>query len=130
MPIKEIKDFLFENYYKWVVFSNENEIIHWNVLKKDLLVLANKLIEKIPDPRNIKEHYQLFIRKKNTNSVKQSEIITYQPKTFENPKIVDIKAVIIKHPQNLHKLSKTIRRLKKIGSNNSLYSDTKKVEFF
>ena len=113
MTIKEIKDFLFENYYKWVVFSNENEIIHWNVLKKDLLVLANKLIEKIPDPCNIKEHYQLFIRKKNTKSVKQSQIITYQPKTFENPKIVNIKAVITKHPQNLHKLSKTIRQAEK-----------------
>ena len=24
----------------------------------------NKLIEKIPNPRNTKEHYQLFIRKK------------------------------------------------------------------
>ena len=45
--------------------------------KKDLLV--NKLIYKIPDPRNAKEHYQSFIRKKNTNSVKKSEIITYQP---------------------------------------------------
>ena len=73
-------------------------------------MLANKLIEKIPDPRNIREHYQLFIRKKNTKSVKQSEIITYQPKTFENPNIVDIKAVITKHPQNLHNLSKTIRQ--------------------
>ena len=28
--------------------------------KKDLLLLANKLIENIPDPRNAKEHYQLF----------------------------------------------------------------------
>ena len=50
-------------------------------LKKDLLLLPNKLIEKIPDPRNAKEHYQSFIRKKNRKSVKQSEIITYQPKT-------------------------------------------------
>ena len=25
--------------------------------KKDLLLLANKLIEKVPDPRNAKEHY-------------------------------------------------------------------------
>ena len=53
--------------------------------QKNLLLLANKLIEKIPDPRNAKEHYQSFIRKKATKSVKQSEIITYQPKTFENP---------------------------------------------
>ena len=34
--------------------------------KKDLLLLANKLIEKIPDSRNAKEHYQSLLRKKNT----------------------------------------------------------------
>ena len=64
--------------------------------KKDQLLLANKLIEKkIPDSCNAKEHYQSFIRKKNTKPVKQSEIITHYPKTFENPNIVDIKSVII-----------------------------------
>ena len=50
--------------------------------KKDLLLLGIKLIEKIPDPCNAKEHYQSFIKKKKkkntTKSVKQSEIITYQ----------------------------------------------------
>ena len=64
-----------------------------------MLFLANKLIEKIPDPRNAKEHYQSFIRKKNAKSVQQSEIITYQPKIFENTNIVDIKSVITKHPK-------------------------------
>ena len=42
--------------------------------KKDLFLLANKLIEKIPDPHNDKELsiiYQSFIRKKNTKSVKR-----------------------------------------------------------
>ena len=33
--------------------------------KKYLLLFANKLIEKIPDPLNATEHYQSFIRKKN-----------------------------------------------------------------
>ena len=33
--------------------------------KKYLLLLANKLIEKIPDPCNATEHYQSFIRKEN-----------------------------------------------------------------
>ena len=69
-----------------------------------MLLLPNKLIEKIPDPRNAKEHYQSFIRKKNRKSVKQSEIITYQPKTFENPSIVNIKSVIIQHPKTSYKL--------------------------
>ena len=70
-------------------------------------MLANKLIRKIPDPRNAKEHYQLFIRKKNITSLKQSKIISYQPNTFENQNIVDIKSVIIEHPKTSHKLSKT-----------------------
>ena len=66
--------------------------------KNDLLLLANKLIVQIPDPRNANEHYQSFLRKKNAKSIKHSEIITYQPKTFENPDIVDIKSVIIEYP--------------------------------
>ena len=79
-----------------------------------MLLLANKLIEKIPDPRNAKERYQSLIKKKNRKSVKQSEIITYQPKTFENPNIVDIKSVIIEHPKTSHKLSKSIRQAEKV----------------
>ena len=71
---------------------------------KDLLWLGNKLIEKIPDPCNAKEHFQSFLRKKNRKSVKQSEISTYQPKTFENPNIVNIKSVITEHQHiKLHK---------------------------
>ena len=41
--------------------------------KKDLLLLANKLIEKIPDTVNAKEHYQSFIRKKNNKLVKKTK---------------------------------------------------------
>ena len=43
--------------------------------------LQTKLLDKIPDPRNGKEHYQSFIRKKqqhNTISVKQPEILIDQ----------------------------------------------------
>ena len=92
-------------------------------------MLENKLIEKIPDPRNAKEHYQSFISKKDTKSVKQSKIITYQPKTFENPNIVDIKSVITEHPKTSHKLSKAIRQAKYVGSDNSLYGDKKSKTF-
>ena len=101
--------------------------------KKYLLLLANKLIEKIPDTRNAREHYQSFIRKKNTKSVKQSKIITYQPKTFENLNIVDIKSIITEHPKVSHKLSKTIKlkQAEKVNStNSSLYSDTENLENF
>ena len=90
------------------------------------MLLANKLIEKIPDPLNAKERYQSFIKKKNPKLVKQSEIITYQLKTSENSNILDIKSVITEHSKMPHKLSKT----NKVSPNSSLYSDTKTVKIF
>ena len=82
-----------------LVFLRETVTIQWNAWKrKDFLLLANKLIDKIPGPPNAKEHYQPFIRKKNSKWVKQLKVITYQPKTFENPNNVDIKSFITEHP--------------------------------
>ena len=95
-----------------------------HLTEKDLLSVANKLGRNIPDPRNATEHYQSLLIKKNRKSLKQSEIISYQPKTFENPNITDIKSVITEHPNTSHKLSKTIRQAEKVGSNSSVYSDT------
>ena len=58
----KIRDFIFENYYKRIEFSKENSSYSMKRLKeKDLLLLTNKLIEKILDHRNTKEHYQPFI---------------------------------------------------------------------
>ena len=94
------------------------------------MLLENKLIEKIPDPRNAKEHCESFLRKKNKKSVKQSEVITYQPKTFENPNIVDIKSVTTDRPKISLKLSKTIKNGEKVDSNSSSYSDKKIVKIF
>ena len=73
-------------------FLKKNSYYSMKRLKKDLLLFGNKLIEKVPDPRNAKEPYQSFIRKKNTKSVKQ-------PKTFENPNTVEIKSVVTEHPK-------------------------------
>ena len=97
--------------------------------KKDLLLLAKKLIEKMSHPHNAEKNHHSLIRKKPRKSVKQSEIITCQPISFENANIVNIKSVITKHPKTLHKLSKAIRQAEKVGSNSSLY-DTKKVKIF
>ena len=62
MSGNKIRDFIFENYYKRIGISKENSHYSMKHLKKkkkkDLLLLANKLIAKIPDPRNAKEHYQ------------------------------------------------------------------------
>ena len=53
MSFKIIRDFVFENYYKRIGFYKENSYYSIKRLKKkDLLLLAKKLIEKIPDPHN------------------------------------------------------------------------------
>ena len=70
MSVNEVRDFIFENYYKRTEFCKENSYYSMKCLKKkkDLLLLANKLIEKTSDPHNAKEHfihfnhYQSFIR--------------------------------------------------------------------
>ena len=56
-------------------------------------------------------------------------MITEQPKIFENPSIVAIKQLL----QSIQELPKTIRQVEivsQVGSNSSLYSDTKKVNLF
>ena len=90
---------------------------------------TQKLIKNIPDPRNSKKNYKSFIIKENRKSVDQSEISTYQRRTFRNPSIVDIKSIITKYIKTLHKLFKSVREAEKVGSNSSLHND-KKVKTF
>ena len=124
--LNEIRDFIFENYYKRIEFSKGNSYFSLKRKnKKDLLFLASKFTEKIPNSHNAKEHYQSFLWKKNRKSVKQSNVITYQPKTFENPNIVDIKSVTTERPETLHKLSKTIRQAEKVGSSSNAKQNVK-----
>ena len=119
-------------------FLKKAVIIQWNAWKKDCLLVTYKLIEKVPNFRNAKEHYQPLIRKKSRKSVKQSKIITYQPKSYENLNNVDVKSVIVNTwklqnfgaSKNSPKLSKTIKKGENVGSNSSLYSDTKNWKIF
>ena len=64
-------------------FLRKSVIIRWNTWKKKkkkrFVVACKQINRNKPDPRNAKEHYQSFIRKKSTKSVKQSKIIFYQP---------------------------------------------------
>ena len=58
VSINKIKNFIFEKYYKQIGFSKIFSYNSMKVLnKKDLLLLANKLIKNIPDLRNAKGHY-------------------------------------------------------------------------
>ena len=67
--------------------------------------------------------------------MRRSKIITQQPKTLENPDIIDIKSVTIQHPKTSYELSKTIRQAKMISQlasgknfNKPLYSKIIKSE--
>ena len=76
MSVNKIRNFIFKDYYKRIGFSKEYSYYSMKCLKKkDLLLFANKLIGKIPDPRNAKEHYQPFIKNKMAKLVKQQNII-------------------------------------------------------
>ena len=68
----------------------------------------------------------LAMLKSNSKISKTIKLITYQPKTFENPKIADIKLIVTEQPKTSHKLPKTVRQAKKVCSNSPLYSDTQK----
>ena len=46
ITIKEMKDFIFENYYRRIGFPKENTYYSIKQKKKELLLLATKLIEK------------------------------------------------------------------------------------
>ena len=84
-----------------------NEILE----AKDLLLLANKLVEKIPDATNAKEYYKSYLKRKNIKLVEQSKISSQQPKTIENPYINDKKLVIIEHQYYRSKLHTNYQRL-------------------
>ena len=68
--------------------------------------------------------------KKITKLVKRSKLTTQQLKAIENPNIVDIKSVTIKHSKTSRKLSKT-EKVSRVdsgkNSNSSLFSKTKKI---
>ena len=54
--------------------------------RKDLLLLANKLIEKIPYLRNPKKHYQSFLRKKSSKISKTIKNNYLSTKNILKPK--------------------------------------------
>ena len=58
MTVNEVRDFIFENYYKRIGFSKENSYYSMKHQKrKDLQLFEIKLTEKILDLRNVKERY-------------------------------------------------------------------------
>ena len=74
MTIKELKNF-YIYYYRQVWFSKENSYYSMKCQKKkDLLLLAIVLIEKIPGATNAKQNYQSYLKRKNTKLVRRPNI--------------------------------------------------------
>ena len=63
MTVNKLSDFIFENYDKQIGFVKEKLLFNEMFEKKDLLLLATKLIERILDPCDAKKHDESFIRK-------------------------------------------------------------------
>ena len=94
MTIKELKDFMLKNYYRQTGFPKEKNYYSMkHQKKKELLLLATKLIESIPDASNAQEYYKSYLREE-TKLVKRSKIISQQPKTVEKPKHFSHKLLI------------------------------------
>lgn len=60
MSVKELWDFIFENYYKQIEFVKEKSYYYMIFCCLQISYNPN------PDPYNAKEHYQSLTRKKNT----------------------------------------------------------------
>lgn len=116
MTIKELKEIMFENYYKWIWFTIENNYHSMKHQKEKYLILhAAKFVKKyltLVMRENVTDH---FWKSKNKKLVIRSEIITQQPNTLENPNFIDIKSITIEHLKTSHKLHKTIRQAKEIS---------------
>ena len=58
MAIKELKDYMFENYYSQIGFTKENSCYWWNIKRKQILLAT--LFEKIFDASHAKKYYKSF----------------------------------------------------------------------
>ena len=83
-------------------------------MEKKLQLYVTKLIEKIPDPRNAKKHYQLFIKKKKINKTIKNNYSA--AKTVWKP-IVDIKSILMKHPKLHIKTKRQAEKVSQVGFN-------------
>ena len=92
-----------------------------------MLLLANKIKEKIPDSCNAKEHYQSYIYKKEKPKISNTIRNNYLSTKNIEAKIINQKP---KYCWYQIKLTTTIRQAEKVSSNSSLYSDTKKIKHF
>ena len=113
IKIKELED----------IFLNKTVIIQWNV-KKETITICNQ------------EKYLILVILKNNithiwkkKMIKRWKIIFQQPKTVENPNIVEIKSAVIEYVRMSQKLFKNIKEAKNVSTDSPLCSKTEKETF-
>ena len=129
MSLNEIRDFMFENYYKRIGFSEENNYLFNEKFEGKRFIVACKQVNRKYTWSSQCQRALSIIYKKEKHKTSKT-IKNNQGKTFENPNIVDIKSTITEHPKTWHKLSKIIIQAEKVSSNSFLYCNTKKVKLF
>ena len=105
MTVHELRNFIFENYYKRNEFVKQSSYYSIKRLKKRFAIAGDQINRKIVDHSNAEEYYNSYLKRKNTKLVKRSKVITQQQKPLENPNIVDIKSIAKEHPKTSCKLS-------------------------
>ena len=105
MTVHELRNFIFENYYKRTGFVKESSYYSIKRLKKRFAIACDQIDRKVVDPSNVEEYYNSYLKRENTKLVKRSKVITQQQKPLENPNIVDIKSIAKEHPKTSCKLS-------------------------
>ena len=117
-----------ENYFKGIGFFNEKSYYPMKLLwKKDLLLLTNKLIAKIPDPFNAKKQQPIIY---NKEKYKISKIIRKNNLSTENfwkPKHITLNE-LLKNIQIFNINYPRLQDLSKVSSNRSLQNNGKKVK--
>ena len=68
MAFNELKDFIFENYYKRIGSVKESTYYSMKRLKKGFVIACNEINRKTADPSNAKEYYNSNLKRKNTKS--------------------------------------------------------------
>ena len=85
---KEIKCFIFGNYYRQNRFIKGNSYLMKYWKKNDLLLLSTTFMKKIPDDSNVKEYYESLLKNNNKKLFKRSKIMTQRPVELKRLKFV------------------------------------------
>ena len=104
MTVTELRDFIFENYYKQIGFARANSFYSILIKRKKIYNCLNLNLEKYQMLVIIKEYYNSYLKRKNMKLVKRWKI--QQLKAIRSPNIADIKSVIIEYSKTSHNLSK------------------------